>query len=43
LILAILTLVGLFVVYRYVPETIQPKEREQKYASSAQSQISDGD
>ena len=43
LILAILTLVGLFVVYRYVPETIQPKGREQNYASSAQSQTSDGD
>jgi MFS family permease len=43
LILAILTLVGLLVVYRYVPETIQPARQEQKYTHGAQSQTSDGD
>lgn len=43
LILAILTLVGLLIVYRYVPETIQPKEQEQKYSSRAQSRTSEGD
>ena len=42
-ILAILTLVGLLVVYRYVPETVQPEEQEQKYASSAKSRPSEGD
>jgi MFS family permease len=42
-ILAILTLVGLFIVYRYVPETVHPVRQEQKYAHGAQSQTSDGD
>jgi MFS family permease len=43
LILAILTLVGLFIVYRYVPETIRTGEQERKYAHGAQSRISEGD
>jgi MFS family permease len=42
LILSILTLIGLYVVYRYVPETIQV-EREEKYARSPHSRASEGD